>query len=358
MNWAFASACLLAATLLPSPSGAEEEAGLVSVSFLSAIKEEAYEVTLDSGETGRTPFTVAVQSGWHRLAVRGLAAYDQDLFVWPGPRGVVRVGSSEAVSATEVRVEAADARTIRIDGQVTCQTPCTLLLDPGGHELKVEADPEFAKWDTAGTGRYTQTLVVPRHRRLLVRLGEKRAAWEEDKPPSPPFAGPRLRLGLGLEWEPSQLTHAGEREGVMGAEVHLRLGLQVSRNLAVYYQGSAAAANTLRVRFCMLGCSGSNENYWLFVHASAVLAEATLWDRLQVALGPALFVAGPSWVSPTAGRAAGLGWGGVARLGAVPKPDSSSVRRLGVSIGLQGQAAVFEKGSLLSLGIALGYDRF
>ncbi len=336
-------AALAAAALLPGAAVAERSDEVVEVDFASTAAEVVYTVTLDTGASGRTPCTLAVQPGWRRLAVlHEGGSYEQDLFVWAGTRGMVWVGRDEAVPATLLRLGFPEARAVLVDGAAVCESPCALLLAPGRHELEV-------------AGQFKQRLFIRRNRQLRLDPGEKPLRVEAEPGPLP-FSGPRLRLGGGVEWAPfAQLVH-GDQESLMAFEAQVRLGAQFTENLAVYLQASAMVGNTLRGPSCDWSSCTSQTNYWLPFLGAGTLVEATFWHRLQVALGPTLIWA----LHPVGlgGSNGSMGGGGILRVDGVPGPNPTSRRRRGVTVGLQGQFGLFPGGSLWGVGIAVGYDVF
>lgn len=327
---------LATASLAPKAAVAERRDEPVEIVFASAEPGVVYSVTLDSGESGTTPCTLTVRPGWRRLAVvHDQDSYEQDLFVWSGTRAMVQVGRREAVPATLLRIDFSRAGTLLVDGSATCETPCSILVAPGQHALEVP-------------GQFGRSLFIRRNRQLRLAPGDKYPRIEAEPGPLP-FSGPRLRLGGSLEWAPfAQLVH-GTQESIMAFEGQVRLGVQFTENLAAYVQASALVGNTMRLPTCNLdGCS-DQVNEWPFLLGAGALVEATFWHRVQVALGPALFV------DPEDGAAGG---GGMVRVGLVPEPHATSRRRWGFGIGLQGQFALLPNGSLWSVGLVGGCEIF
>ena len=183
--------------------------------------------------------------------------------------------------------------------------------------------------------------------------------------------GPSLRFGFNWGWSPLTRVNAPGQsrgdEGIVSFGLHLRAGVQFTRNFAAYYQASGFLGDTVKV--CVKGpslsFSGSGRgtyspqgctNYWIPVHASSVLVETTLAGSFQLALGPSIlygqFGDGPIGTDP-------VGGGAVARLGAVFAHGQTSSMRRSFSIGLQGQVGFFPgDGRFVDVAIYVGYELF
>ncbi|HEY3448578.1 MAG TPA: hypothetical protein VGK67_19635 [Myxococcales bacterium] len=246
------------------------------------------------------------------------------------------------------------------------QTPCEVRLAPGKHRLQVD------------DGEYEQNVKVRAEGDQVFLVGKRKIrrprAFEAlpNRPPEVPEQAtpvPRVRFGVNLGLSPLGWVQSPGKsrdlEGIVEAALHLRLGAQLTENLAVYYQGSAILGLTTKVCASYTtfsfgggssrsGCTYGQPNYSTQIHASSAVFEVTLRHRLQIALGPSLFV-GLFGGQPIASGP--VGGGGVLRIGAAFPGNHS--RRQGFSVGLQGHLAAFPGNGLFAdVALVLGYELF
>lgn len=342
--------------VLPPPPAPSDD--LVVVEVRPSGPEQRFAVAFDSGEACQTPCRLLLRKGRHHLRVVGRNTFEQDVLVTAG-RAVLTVGEDGVRPDVPVRFESRDPDaqfTVTVDGGAPCATPCELLLAPGRHVVRADGDAPLRR------SRMSLELST---RAVRVTLGKRRLEKEKleelSSAPDYAFGAGRLRFGLSVGASLASVPQSGPvtDDGFAALELDVRAGVQLTRNLAVTYQGAAVFGSTfLGPSFCFMGpCyRPTPQNLFVPMHASSALFEATFW-KVQVALGPALFLAADVLGSP--GRPGVVGGGGTLRLAVLPLLKTRSVRQHGISIGLQGQAGFFAGGGrYLGAGLTVGYDTF
>ncbi|HEY8427323.1 MAG TPA: hypothetical protein VIL20_03080 [Sandaracinaceae bacterium] len=183
---------------------------------------------------------------------------------------------------------------------------------------------------------------------LVLGLAGGASAQDFEPSPSPARRSDEARVRFGASLGTGFGNADVRNNPMLPADVHGRIGVQLNDWFAVYYQAMVRVAFELRL--CILACDGQSGVD--VVHASTVMAEATLGDGFQVAAGPTVVVG-----SGGMGTAAGLGLTG--RVGWTFGGTGEGPRQ-GFSIALQpnGGWYVTQPGGYFDMTLVLGWDSF